>query len=146
MAVGGPGDAGLARERGGDFPVAGAAAPPRPRGRTLGILEKPGKALAGTLQRVRAGEAIRFVTRENQIWGMGEITVEPVGALEVTRRALERCDPSLPSASGSSFVEYAFAVPAGARPGASIRVRAAGLVRTRSNPNWAFQFTIEVED
>ncbi len=108
----------------------------------LGILEKPGKVLAGTRQVLRPGGTLRFITRENQIWGLGEVRVDPPGALEVRRSPLGRCDPTL--AGGSSFVEYAFRAPSGAPAGSLVRVSAEGRVQTRSNPNWAFEFTVEI--
>ncbi|HVY60637.1 MAG TPA: hypothetical protein VHF22_03245, partial [Planctomycetota bacterium] len=85
---------------------------------------------------------ITFTTRENQIFGIGEVRVEPRGALEVRRKMLEAAPPH--RLGGTSLYEYTIAVPKGAKPGATIRVSTGGHFQTRADPDWAFRFSVRV--
>src|SRR5205823_308401 len=98
--------------------------------KNLGELARPGKALGNTTQRLHPGDTVTFRTRENQIFGVGEIRVEPRGALEVHRKMLESAPPH--RLGGTSLYEYTFSVPADAKAGATAKITTGGHFQTRN--------------
>ena len=91
---------------------------------------------------MRPGETLRFATRENHIYGVGEFRLEPKGGLEVHRKLI---DPAVAGRLGApSLYEYTLKLPADAKPGSTVRVATGGHFQTRNDPDWAFSFAVSV--
>jgi hypothetical protein len=108
----------------------------------LGELEKPGAVLGNTTQELRPGDTLQFSARINQIWGIGEITVTPAGALDVQSKLLE--DRTHGAAGETLLYQWSFKVPESAEPGSTIELKTSGHWQVRDDPNWAFSFQVKV--
>ena len=117
-------------------------ATPAPATVDLGEIDKPGAKLKGSTQVLVPGETLKFRTRENQIWGLGQITVKPAGALTLSSKQLQ---PMHAGQLGStSLNEYSFTVPKNAKPGTVFTVTTAANYQSRNDPSWAFSFKVKV--
>ena len=107
----------------------------------LGELEKPGAALKDHMFDLQPGETLSFKCRENQIWNLGDIVVNPPDALIVVSRILERPPQGL--LGGTRLVEYSFRLNTARLPGTqNITVTTRGAHQVRNDPNWAFSFGV----
>ena len=107
--------------------------------KNLGEVESPGKLLSEKTQTIARGGALRFSVRENQVRGLGDVTVTPKDGATIERRVLEA--PPKGQQGGVSHVEYTV------RPGADaarVTIHCAGQFQVRQSPDWAFEFTLEI--
>jgi hypothetical protein len=86
----------------------------------FGEIEKPGAALGNTIQALRPGDTLQFSARINQIWGIGDITVTPEGALDVQQILLE--DRTNGAAGETLHYQWSSKVPESAESGSTIEV------------------------
>jgi len=113
---------------------------PKPGVTDLGLLEEPGKELKKKTFELKPGETLRFATYESAVRGLGEIKIDPPGALLLKRKALE---PVNSTPGGSTLFEYTFSVPRGAQPD-TLTVTTSGAFQVRDDPDWAFSFNVKV--
>jgi hypothetical protein len=119
-----------------------ALPPPAPATKDLGTLPQPGDTLATKTVELAPGQTLRWADRENQIRGVGQITISPAGALQVQQKQLE---PMQPGVLGStSLEEYRITVPATAKVGDVYTVTTSGNWQVRNNNGWAFSFKVKV--
>ena len=106
----------------------------------LGHLEKPGGVLGNKHEVLGHGQTLRFSTSVNQIWGLGEPTVEPASGLEYVGKELA---PNKAHELGStSLQEYSVTMGKHVQPGTHFKVTFPGHYQVHSDPNWHFSFTI----
>jgi len=109
----------------------------------LGMLEKPGTKLAGSTHELAPGDSLRFSDGENQIWGLGEITVEPPHLATMDNKELENYKDHV--LGSMSKHQYTLKVAADAKAGDKINVKCAGDFQSRNDPGWAFSFKVVVK-
>lgn len=102
----------------------------------------PAEELAGAVHQLRPGDSLRFEVAQNQILNIGTIGVQPKGAATVTDTMVEPFDKTKPL--GHAYLhQFTVTVSPTAKPGSRITARTTGGVMSH-NPEWAFQFHLDV--
>jgi hypothetical protein len=106
----------------------------------LGTLSHPGAALKGT-HKLAPGESLRFSVAMNQIWGLGEVSINPAGAgLTLHKREVHGYQPGV--LGSTSLIEYTLTMSAAAHHGSRYTFSAAGNYQVREDHDWAFSFQV----
>jgi hypothetical protein len=106
----------------------------------LGTLDHAGKVLAG-VHTLKPGETLRFSVAVNQIRGLGEVTVDPPGgALKLVQKELHAHQDHV--LGSTTLLQYSLTMAADAQAGSKFTVHCSGNYQVRSDPDWAFSFTV----
>ena len=107
---------------------------------------KPGAALGNRVFTVTPAQTFRFEAWENGLIGFGSVMV-PDHALApyvyITRVERER---RRPGPGGKTLYVYTLMAADNAPPNTDIVVQTTGEYQTRQDPNWAFRFTLHVQN
>jgi hypothetical protein len=111
-------------------------------GQDMGELAKPGAALGGKTFALGAGETLTFRTRENQIFGLGQIQAAPAGIVTVQSKVIKPMNPG--QFGDKTLTEYRVSVAPGAKAGSTAAIKTSGDWQSRDDPDWAFSFSVKV--
>lgn len=112
----------------------------------LGVLagdgtKGPGDVLKGKVEKVGPGGTLTFIAPTNQIWGLGEVTVEPAGAAKIKQTLVKAKVPG--ALGGATYYRYSITLPKSATTPVTIKTSA--NYQTRNSPSWAFSFKVSPE-
>lgn len=107
----------------------------------LGLLEKPGSSLSGKTFFLKPGDSLVFRASVNQVSGVYGFELKPPDAFEVKSTLIKG-----PNAAGDkSIYEYTFTLKPGAATGSQATAHSQAPFQSRNDPQFAFDFTLQVD-
>jgi hypothetical protein len=104
---------------------------------------KPGTALKGKTEKLKAGDALRLRVHDNQIWGIYGFTVAPPHLVAVESKLIKPMDPH--RLGDTNVYEYTLTLAATAKPGDKAHLTSQTAHQSWHDPGWGFSFTMECE-